>query len=202
MIYSVASVSSILVLTSPDKCDDRREDDFYPTPWEATEALMNAEEPWLRQFDEVDEPACGEGHMADVIRGHGKTVHSSDLVYRGYGRRADFLSKNFERKGAALISNPPFSHAEDFIKQAYALRYEYIAMILKCNYWHTSGRLPLWHSHKPVRVYPYSWRIDFTGGGGNHFDCIAVIWIPGSTEKCEYCDPLEKPKFLTQPTLF
>jgi len=187
----------------PDKCEDRRENDFYGTPWEATEALMLAEEPWLRHFNEVDEPACGDGAMAEVIRGHGKTVYASDLVYRGYGKGdSDFLRFDRSFRGGAMITNPPFNMAEDFIKHAHRLEYAYIAMILKANYWHAQTRIPLFREYKPVRIRPYGWRIDFTGGGSNHFDCIAVIWMPRTSKTTEYCDPMMRPKFLSQPSLF
>lgn len=203
-------MSSIFTLTSPDKCGEYRENGFYPTPWDATEAALLAEENWLAEYQRVDEPACGEGDMAEVIRGHGKTVKATDLVYRGYGvGEVDFLDFNFQPSARCLITNPPFSDndknplAEPFIRQAHRLGYEYIGMILKANYWNAKTRIRLFQEFRPVRVYPYSWRIDFTGDGSNHFDCIFVVWMPKqSSGICEFCDPLERPKFLSQPTLF
>jgi hypothetical protein len=196
-------MSSIFTLTSPDKCEDYREHAFYPTPWDATEAFMLAEEEYLKQYNRVDEPACGDGGMSEVIRGHGKNVRSTDLIYRGYGvGETDFLDINFQKTARCLLTNPPFPLAEDFIRHAHRLGYEYIGMILKANYWNAKTRIPLFVEHKPVRVYPYSWRIDFTGDGANHFDCIFVVWIPAQSGNCEFCIPLERPKFLSQPTLF
>lgn len=203
-------MSSILTYTTADKCDDYRKMAFYPTPWEATEALMLAEERWLRHYDRVDEPACGDGAMAEIIRSHGKEVRATDLVYRGYGvGDQDFLSNKFKPSSKCLITNPPFSDndknplAEAFIRQAHALGYDYIGMILKANYWNTKNRIALFLEHRPVRVRPFSWRIDFTGGGGNHFDCIYVAWMPDHSEGyCEFCDPLEKPKARSQLSLF
>lgn len=203
-------MSSIFTLTSPDNCDEYREHSFYPTPWDATEAFMLAEAEWLEEFVRVDEPACGEGDMAEVIRGHRHEVRATDLIYRGYGTgEVDFLNLNFKPSARCLLTNPPFSDndrnplAEGFIRQAHRLGYEYIGMILKVNYWNTKGRIPLFREFKPVRVYPYSWRIDFTGGGSNHFDCIFVVWMPKVSQGyCEYCDPLERPKTLSQPSLF
>lgn len=202
-------MSSIFTLTSPDNCGEYEEDGFYPTPWEATEAIMLAEEKYLLDFDQIDEPACGEGDMAEVIRSHGKEVKSTDLVYRGYGIGGiNFLNLNFKRTSRGLITNPPFSDhnknplAEPFIEQAHRLGYEYIGMILKINYWNAVGRLPLFVKHRPVRIYPFSWRIDFTGDGNNHFDCMYTVWMPErSDNRCEFCVPLEKPKFLSQPSL-
>lgn len=203
-------MNSIFTLTSPDKCEDYRPDSFYPTPWDATEAFMLAEENYLQKFDRIDEPACGEGDMAEVIRGHSHDVRATDLIYRGYGKGdVDFLNINFKPSARCLITNPPFADndknplAAPFIEQAHRLRYEYIGMILKSNYWNTQNRINLFRKFKPVRIYPYSWRIDFTGKGNNHFDCIYVVWMPKVNQGyCEFCNPLERPKSLSQPTLF
>ncbi len=203
-------MSSILTHTTADKCEDYREDGWYPTPWEGTEAFMLAERPWLKDYDRVDEPACGDGAMAEVIREHGITVMPTDLVYRGYGYGGiDFLAQNFERSARCLLTNPPFSDedgnalAEGFIRQAHRLGYEYIGMILKANYFNTKNRVPLFMEHRPVRIRPFSWRLDFTGGGNNHFDCIYVAWQPLiKNDFCIFCEPLEKPKVRSQLSLF
>lgn len=201
-------MSSILVHNKNGKeLDDYKKDGFYPTPWDATEAALLAEEYWLRKFDEIDEPACGNGAMAEVMRGHNKIVHATDLVYRGYGTGGvDFLNINFKKRSRCLFTNPPFSDendnplAESFIRHAHYLGYEYIGMILKANYWNAKCRIPLYMEHRPVRIRPYSWRIDFTGDGNNHFDCILVVWMPFSGErKCEACPPLERPRVRSQP---
>lgn len=191
------------------KLNDYREKGFYPTPWEATEAALIAEGPWIAGYQSIDEPACGKGDMAEIMKAHGFDVVATDLVDRGYGAGGvDFLSPKFKRKSKALFTNPPFSDedknplAAGFIKQAHALQYEYIAMILKANFWNTKNRIALFREFRPVRVRPFGWRIDFTGGGGNHFDCILVVWMPGTGGSCEFCDPLEKPKARSGLRLF
>lgn len=198
-------MSSILTYTTQDKCDGYREDSFYPTPWEATESFLLAEESWLTAHDEIEEPACGTGEIAEVIRGHGKRVFASDLVDRGYGIGGrDFLSLSHPRRGTGLITNPPYDDdlAEAFIRMAHEKGYGYIAMLLKANYWHAQKRHPLFRRFRPVRIRPLGWRVDFTGGGSNHFDCIWVVWIPSDGGKTEYCHPLERPSGLSQGYLF
>ena len=198
-------MSSILTWTTQDKCEGYREDSFYPTPWEATESFMLAEEPWLESHRVIDEPACGTGDMAEVIVGHGKTVFATDLVYRGYGIGGqDFLLRGTVKCGTALITNPPYDDdlAEGFIRMAHEKRYDYIAMLLKSNYWHAQKRHPLFMRHRPVRIRPLGWRVDFTGGGSNHFDCIWCVWMPDQQSTTEYCAPLEKPKYRAQKNCF
>ena len=62
--------------------DDREKDDFYPTPIEATQALLDRE----KFTGNVLEPACGDGAMSKVLINNGYQVISSDLFDRGYGK--------------------------------------------------------------------------------------------------------------------
>lgn len=68
---------------------ERQEHDYYATDPKAMELLL-AEETFSPI---IWEPACGEGHLAKVLEGHGHNVFSTDLIYRGYGdpEPLDFL---------------------------------------------------------------------------------------------------------------
>ena len=96
--------------------------EFYPTPPEATLALLSAE-----TFDgPIWEPACGEGHIAKVLTNAGYEVTSTDLVDYGFGEpKRDFLA---ERTPLAkhIITNPPYGRglADAFAKHAIALTRE------------------------------------------------------------------------------
>ena len=63
----------------------RKASDFYPTPPEATVALLKFLS--LPTQAHIWEPACGEGHMVDVMEAMGYTVTGTD-IQRGY----DFLT--------------------------------------------------------------------------------------------------------------
>ena len=68
--------------------------DFSPTPPWATRALMHCVMPvlGLREFNSVWEPACGEGHMAEVLREFFAEVIATDVFDYGYGDAVhDFL---------------------------------------------------------------------------------------------------------------
>ena len=59
----------------------RQIDDFYPTPPEATEALLNRYE-----FNrDIWEPACGDGAISKVLDAKGHDVISTDLNNFGCG---------------------------------------------------------------------------------------------------------------------
>lgn len=191
-------MSAILTYADPAKMDARREDDFYPTPWEPTDALLDAEKDVLAFYPRIWEPACGDGAMARQMQAHGFKVWSSDLIDRGFGdAHFDFLNFKGQRapkEYTAIITNPPFVLAEDFIRQAHALGMDYIAMLLKAHYFHADSRIRLFHDHRPARIYPLGWRVDFTGGGANHTDCSWYVWDRSHTAAfTAYMPPLKKP---------
>ena len=183
-------MSSIGVYMNTDKCDERREGDFYPTPPEATRALAIVE-PFP---NEIWEPACGEGAISEVLKSYGFHVISTDIERRGYGGQLDFLAADIA-PCKAIVTNPPFSLAEPFIRKAHALGIEYMALLLKSNYFHAGKRRQLFIDYRPSIIYPLSWRVDFTGGGANHFDCMWVVWrdLQSENRSTAYSIPLERP---------
>src|SRR5882757_893058 len=78
--------------------------DFYPTPPEATRALLSVE-----QFGgSIWEPACGDGAISSVLTDAGHFVISTDLIDRGYGDGGvDFLSETAPR-AKHIVTNPPY----------------------------------------------------------------------------------------------
>ena len=98
-----------------------------------------------------------------------------------------------------IITNPPFSLSEAFIRKAYGYRKPF-AMLLKCQYWHAAGRLQLFKECTPDIIAPLTWRPDFRfKDEGNHgaplMDMMWCIWLPRihKTGTTRYI-PLEKPR--------
>jgi len=60
--------------------EEREENDYYATSPIATKSLLDRE-----TFNEVIwEPACGGGHICDVLIENGYKIVPSDIVDRGY----------------------------------------------------------------------------------------------------------------------
>lgn len=78
--------------------------EFYPTPPEATRALLSVE-----QFDgSIWEPACGDGAISKVLIEAGYKVVSTDLIERGYAKGGyDFL-KSSTPLAKNIVTNPPY----------------------------------------------------------------------------------------------
>ena len=136
--------------TSPNRAPN----EFYPTPPEATRALLSAE-----SFDgSVWEPACGQGHISKVLIGAGHQVVSTDLVNYGYGEAGrDFFA---ERRPLAkhIITNPPYGRglADAFVKHALNLTKATggkLAMLLAIHSLCHPLRHELFTDNPPAAVY-------------------------------------------------
>lgn len=95
--------------------------DLYETPSPAVEALLRFE----HIPRHVWEPACGPGAIVRVLRGAGHIVTATDLIDYGCPDSTagiDFLLTQEAPDGCeAIITNPPFKLAEEFVAHALEL---------------------------------------------------------------------------------
>ena len=150
--------------------------EFYPTPAPTTRSVL----PLLHMCSfpkQLWECGAGKGHMSRVLRAGGYNVHDSDLIDRGIGaERIDFL-KTREARAPAIVTNPPFTLAHDFLIHAFViLGIEHVAMLLSNNYWTAKERLALFNAYPPTLVCPMTWRIDITGDGASTMMFQWIVW--------------------------
>lgn len=176
----------------------RRQSDFYPTPPEATIALVQFLR--LEHGTVVWEPAFGEGDMGQALGACGLTVYGTDI-------RAgqDFLVRDHPDGIDApfnwIITNPPFSLAEEFIRHAAKIGKPF-AMLLKSQYWHAAKRARLFREIPPSYVLPLTWRPDFLfkehgdkKGASPLMDVMWCVWLTPRTRSAQTVyQPLEKPR--------
>lgn len=186
---------------------DRNTTDFYRTPPEVTVALLN----FLEEHGDIRpkrgptiwEPACGTGEMVEAMKAKGYRVLYSDLYPTGYGWNNiphDFLAD--APRGLSyewIITNPPFSQAEKFIRRALELG-KPCAFLLKSQFWHARSRLALFREHPPSYVLPLTWRPDFLWGAKAGSPTMEVLWTVwnGDDYVTGYV-PLERPKLKEVP---
>ena len=120
-------------MSQRDSGYERKERDLYETPEWVTLALG----PHLpRRPDLVLEPAAGSGKMVAALEKLGLDVGASDIADGD-----DFLT----REGAvadAIITNPPYTHASEFIYKAMELTKPdgFVAMLLRTDFDHAESR--------------------------------------------------------------
>ena len=112
----------------------REENDFYATAPETTKLFLY--EFWKdNSFEgEILEPSCGQGHMAEVIKQlyPNAEITSTDLIDRGYGQGGiNFLTHNYGKTFDTVITNPPFSLANEFIEKGLEVSDRLVIMLCK-----------------------------------------------------------------------
>ena len=149
----------------------RRQSDLYPTPPDVTVALMRFLN--LPRTTSVWEPATGEGDMAGVLQTYFRTVYTTDIL-----DGTDFLKSSIDAANW-IITNPPFSLAEAFIRRAAELGKPF-AFLLKSQYWNAAKRAALFEEIPPSYILPLTWRPDFffkeRRGGDSGSPLMDVMW--------------------------
>ena len=128
--------------------------EYYPTPPQGTRALLSVED-----FDgSIWEPACGEGHISNVLVNAGYDVVSTDLILRGYGEGdVDFLRQTVAR-GKHIVTNPPYGRGlgDAFVLKALDLTAKTggkVAMLLNLASLCHPSRHEFWCRNQPAVLY-------------------------------------------------
>ena len=150
--------------------NNRVKDDFYPTPINATMALLENE-----KFDgDVWEPACGDGAISKLLKSQGYDVYSSDLIDRGYGdSHFDFL--NSWRVHDNIVTNPPFNIGTKFAIHSLHCARKKVALFQKLTFLEGKERRDkLFSLNMLRRVYVFSERQGF---GDHKGGMLAFAWF-------------------------
>lgn len=140
-------------------------DDFPTPPW-ATRAFLS------QYFDEslreasVWEPACGRGHMAQVLSEFFGTVRGSDIFDYGYGEVQDFLTGLAALRSVDwVITNPPFRLAEDFLQRGRQVARKGVALLTRTVFIESVGRYErIFRNAPPSTFLQYTERVPMVKG--------------------------------------
>jgi Protein of unknown function (DUF3102) len=156
-----------------------RGNDLYETPPGAVRALLDVE-----KFEgPIWEPACGPGSIVRVLRAEGHRVVATDLVDYGCPDSTggqDFFQQQQAPKGVrTILTNPPFMHADDFVRHALKL-VPRVALFLRLAFLETESRSDILDGGQLARVLPFRNRVSCHRHGfeGEISDnAIAFAWF-------------------------
>lgn len=107
---------------SGNNLGQRKKSDFYETPYFLTKQLLEVE----KLVGSVLEPACGKGAISSLI------------TCVSYDKEKDFLIE--KKKYDTIITNPPYSLAQEFILKAKEVARKKIIFLLPLSYLHGKRR--------------------------------------------------------------
>jgi hypothetical protein len=153
---------------------ERKANDLYETPEWVTEALI----PHIRAgVNSILEPACGGGKIETALQKHGGyEVEGRDVTAGEDFLEVDELLPVWD----AIITNPPYGLAEEFIENAMTLTRPvdgFVAMLLRTDYDHAKTRQHLFEypfAKKVVLTKRIRWFEDSTGSPS--FNHAWFIW--------------------------
>jgi hypothetical protein len=175
---------------------ERREDDDYPTPDWATDAVLPLLLPLLTPRQTALEPSCGGGAILRRLLHHGALPTQLHGIERHAGRAeeatastrvlvtvADALDpavRGLWRNHRLIIGNPPFSHAEAFCRAALEARDESlsvttVAMLLRLAFLESAERYAFHQQYPVTQLRVFTSRPSFTADGKS--DSCAYAWF-------------------------
>ena len=165
------------IVGSSRRHGERQIRDFYPTPPEATQALLDRE-----KFNGgIWECACGNGAMADVLKSNGYKVECSDIHDYLYSNTVvvDFMKTNSVRDN--IVTNPPFKYALEFVEKAKVSANYKISMFLKTVFLESARRYPMFQDKSfPLKcMYQFSKRVPIYKNGitMKNSGLVAYAWF-------------------------
>jgi hypothetical protein len=185
--------------------------DYFPTPPWATRALV--EHVLLPQLMENNianysawEPACGEGHIAEVLKEYFGKVAATDIHDYGYGDVRDFLvDSDLPRRADWIITNPPFGdNSEKFVLRALDLARVGVAMFVRLQWLETNGRYErIFRNHPPTLIAFFAERVPLCKGrwnpeGDTATAYIWLTWVKGRAPRAPFWIPPDCRKALTK----
>ena len=148
--------------------NSRVENDYYATNPKALNMLLDVHP----IKGSCLEPCVGGGHLANVIKNRvDKDCVCVDLVDRGYPNTIvqDFLVWKSPKKFDCIITNPPYSLGEEFIRKSLSLLKDkgVCAMFLKIQFLEGDKRQSFFKEFPPKYIYVFSKRIDIWNNGNS-----------------------------------
>jgi hypothetical protein len=139
--------------------------DFYATPpW----CYENLDIDWSK-FSKAHEPCRGDGRIQFFL----EEECGIECTYSEITEDKDFFE--WDAGTDLILSNPPFSIAQDFIDHSLEHSNTCI-MLLRINYLGSIGRHDWWKSNPPTALFVLSKRPSFTGKGTDATDYAWFVW--------------------------
>lgn len=174
----------------------RKESDAYMTPLTVIDNFIKSCPYYFMGVHSILEPCAGSGSFLQSIKtniskfDNSKSVQMDAVELREeekekLGSLADhltignFLTWKSDKKYDLIITNPPYSLAEEFVQHSFDLVNKdkgTIIMLLRINFLGSQHRYDFWHSYPLYHLHPLSCRPSFTKSGTDQTEYAWFVW--------------------------
>ena len=120
-------------------------------------------------FKTALEPCRGDSRIFNYLISKGLNTKWAEI-----SEGIDYLTTPFE-KVDLILTNPPFSLAQEFIEKAIK-EADTVIMLLRLNYLGSQKRNIFWNKFPPTALHVLSKRPSFTGSGTDATEYAWFIW--------------------------
>ena len=174
--------------------------DFYPTPKETIDSLMDTLSKYnIFLGDRILEPCAGDGALLQSLWHPGAKIqaydiddthlahlrkHADDGDILCYGTKDVLTLTQKEIEGFdAIVTNPPFSITQEILEHILSLREKafnknhlYVIILQRLGFLGSQKRHDFWNKYPPDAVWAVSKRPSFTGCGTDAHEYGWFIW--------------------------
>ena len=169
-------------MSATNRGRERNIADFYATPIEVIENFLKH---YNLNEGSILEPSAGNGNFSRVIKQKYPNYNldqievideeKSNLLQYGNVEINDFLQTTKVKDYATIITNPPYSLAQEFVEHSFNLYPNAdVIMLLRLAFLESKKRYDFWQKHPVNELYILSQRPSFTGKGT---DATAYAWF-------------------------
>lgn len=170
-------------MSATNRGSARSESDFYATPISTINKFLDSYQ--IKQGN-VLEPCAGNGNIVRTLRERESNwITALELRQEEYQNLKSISNKaiihNFltwqpDMKYKTIITNPPYSIAQEFIEKCFEIANQEteIIMLLRLAFLESKKRYEFWQKHPVNELYILSERPSFTGKGT---DATAYAWF-------------------------
>lgn len=167
-------------MSATNRGTKRNKSDFYTTPEDVIINLLNHHK---LSGNIILEPCAGNGNVSKIIKQTYPKIQIDQIEIRPEEKKNlqqygnvfidDFLNWKPKIKYSTIITNPPYSLAQEFVEKSLKIADEVI-MLLRLAFLESKKRYEFWQQNPVNYLYILSQRPSFTGKGT---DATAYAWF-------------------------
>ena len=172
-------------MSSTNRGSIREVSDYYVTPIKGiVKFLVSWEDFPLSGSSSILDPCAGGDSKNEMsyplaLSRFGLSCDTIDIREDSKASQiGDYLLIDCSNKYDLIITNPPFSLAQEIARKAITevKSNGFVVLLLRLNFFGSQKRFSFWQNYPPYGIFVHSQRMSFTGGTTDSIEYMHCIW--------------------------